>query len=236
MDKIISVCMATYNGEKYIKEQLDSILSQLKNIDEVIISDDGSLDKTLEIIEGYQDPRIKIFRNSFKNLILNFEFALNQAKGDYIFLSDQDDVWLPFKVEICTKQLSIFDVVISNCKVVNSNLEVINPSFFKLNNSKKGLFSNLIKNSYLGCCLAFRKEVLLKALPFPKSIPMHDIWFGFISELFFKTKFINEPLMLYRRHGKNESPTAENSPFNFIKKMKFRINIIKNLPSLYLDK
>jgi len=231
---MISVCVATYNGEKYIKEQLDSILSQLGDEDEIIISDDGSQDQTLKLITEYNDSRIKVFQNSFQNLILNFEFALKQANGDFIFLSDQDDVWLPNKIKICANYLMNYDIILTNCKVVNANLEVINDSFFKLNNSKKGFFSNLSKNSYLGCCLAFRKEVLRKAIPFPKSIPMHDIWLGFVSEVFYKVKFIDEPLLLYRRHGKNESPTAESSPYSLLQKIKFRFNIIKNFPKICL--
>jgi glycosyltransferase involved in cell wall biosynthesis len=227
---MISVCIATYNGEKYIKEQLDSILLQLGDEDEVIISDDGSVDETLNIIIAYKDQRIKIFQNSFRNLIKNFEFALKQAKGDVIFLSDQDDVWLPNKTKVCLDFLIYYDIIVSNCKVVNANLEVINDSFFKLNNSKKGFLSNLSKNSYLGCCLAFRKEILIKVLPFPESVPMHDIWLGFVSELFYKAKFVDEPLLLYRRHGKNESPTAESSPYSLVQKIKFRFNIIKNIP------
>jgi glycosyltransferase involved in cell wall biosynthesis len=233
---MISVCIATYNGEKYIKEQMDSILKQLDVSDEVIISDDGSSDNTLKIIESYNDFRIRVFRNSFKNLILNFEFAIQQARGDFIFLSDQDDVWLPMKIEVCKKYLTSCDIVVSNCFVVNHDLEVINKSFFQLNNSKQGLISNLIKNSYLGCCLAFRKELLIKALPFPKNIPMHDIWLGFVSELFFKPKFIEEPLMLYRRHGSNESPTGEDSPFNLFQKFLFRYNILKYIIKLYFKK
>jgi glycosyltransferase involved in cell wall biosynthesis len=231
---MISVCLTTFNGEQYIKEQLDSILIQLGDKDEVIISDDGSTDKTLSIITAYKDQRIKIFKNSFRNLIKNFEFTLKQAKGDFVFLADQDDIWLPNKVKICLEFLISYDIVVSNCKVVNANLEVISDSFFKLNNSKKGFFSNLSKNSYLGCCLAFRKEVLRKAIPFPKSIPMHDIWLGFVSEVFYKVKFIDEPLLLYRRHGKNESPTAESSPYSLLQKIKFRFNIIKNFPKICL--
>lgn len=233
---MISVCIATYNGEKFIKEQIDSILVQLEEEDEIIVSDDGSIDNTLQIIESYEDSRIKIFRNSFKNLILNFEYALKQAKGEYIFLSDQDDVWLPNKVNVCKEYLYNYDIVVSNCKIVDQNLQVISNSFFEVNNSKKGLFSNLLKNSYLGCCLAFRSKILERVLPFPKSIPMHDIWFGFVSEIFYKIKFIDMPLMLYRRHGENESPTGESSPYNLTQKVKFRFNIFKNLPQLFLKK
>jgi glycosyltransferase involved in cell wall biosynthesis len=231
---MISVCLATFNGAKYIKEQLDSILVQLQEMDEIIIADDGSSDDTISIIESYKDSRIKIYRNSYRNLILNFEFALNKAKGDFIFLSDQDDVWLPNKVEVCLNYLSTYDVVLSNCKIVNANLETINNSFFHLNNSKKGFLRNLVKNSYIGCCMAFKKKLLIKALPFPKSIPMHDIWLGFISEFFLKTKFIEEPLLLHRRHGNNESPTGESSPYSLLQKIKFRYNMLKNFPKVYL--
>ena len=229
----ISVCMTTYNGEKYLKEQLDSILVQLSAYDEVIIGDDGSTDSTLDIVNSYNDSRIKFFKNSFQNLILNFEFTLKQAKGDYIFLADQDDIWLPCKINNCIEDLQEYDVVVSNCRVVNENLEVINESFFELNKSKSGLISNLIKNSYLGCCLAFKRELLSKVLPFPEKLPMHDIWIGFVSEIFFKTKFNSKPMLLYRRHGNNESATAERSPYNFVKKLSFRIRILKNIVSLY---
>lgn len=95
---MISVCMATYNGEEYIKEQLESILCQLGEMDEIIISDDGSTDNTLNIIESYNDSRIKIHINTGKHgFVYNFENALQKAKGEYIFLSDQDDIWLPEK-------------------------------------------------------------------------------------------------------------------------------------------
>lgn len=92
---MISVCIATYNGEKYLEEQLDSILPQLDSRDELIISDDGSKDATLAIIKRYtaQDQRIKFFKGPGKGVIANFEFAINQSQGEFIFLADQDDVW-----------------------------------------------------------------------------------------------------------------------------------------------
>ena len=230
---MISVCLATFNGETFIKEQLTSILEQLSQDDEVLIGDDGSTDSTLEIIKSFNDKRIVVIENSFQNLILNFESILKKVKGDYIFLSDQDDLWLPNKVKECMKDLLIYDVVISDCKVVDKNLNVIHDSFFELNKSKKGIISNLVKNSYLGCCFSFRKEILTKALPFPEKIPMHDIWLGFVSELFFKVKFNNKPLILYRRHGSNESATSEKSPYTWFQKFKFRYFIIINTIKLY---
>lgn len=98
---MISVCIATYNGEKYLKEQLDSIIPQLTAQDELIISDDGSKDTTMEIIKRYaaNDSRIKVYKGPGKGVIANFEFAINQTQGEFIFLADQDDVWLPEKVQ-----------------------------------------------------------------------------------------------------------------------------------------
>lgn len=107
---MISVCMATYNGGRFIKEQIDSILPQLSQYDELIVSDDGSTDRTLEIIASYKDERIKVFHHQktgnkyYPTLKVcystnNFENALKQAKGDYIFLCDQDDIWEKNKVE-----------------------------------------------------------------------------------------------------------------------------------------
>lgn len=103
---MISVCIATYNGGKYIKEQLDSILFQLGKDDEVIISDDSSTDDTLSILESYHDERIVILTNQkFHSPVYNFENALKSAKGDFIFLSDQDDIWEPTKVEVMLDSL-----------------------------------------------------------------------------------------------------------------------------------
>ena len=147
----ISVCMATYNGEKFINEQLKSILLQIDQNDEVIISDDSSTDNPIAIIESFDDNRIKILKG--------------------------------------------------------------NPGFIK----------NLIKNSYLGCCMAFDRKILNAALPFPKGIAMHDIWIGLISEICGKSIFINDKLVSYRRHGLNFSPTSQKSKFSFHFKLYYRL-------------
>ena len=116
----ISVCIATYNGERYIAKQLDSILEQLRDDDEVVVSDDSSGDKTLEIIQSYQDKRIKLFPNQkFRSPIFNFENALKQATGSYIFLSDQDDLWGPGKVETALKSLQTHQVFVSDANIIN---------------------------------------------------------------------------------------------------------------------
>lgn len=219
--------MATYNGEKYIKEQLVSILSQLEENDEVIVSDDHSTDKTLDIVKELNDSRVKVFLNENKNgLIYNFENAIKQAKGSYIFLSDQDDVWLPNKIALSLKGLEDNDVVVTNCMITNNNLNIINDSYFKFNNSRKGFLKNFYKTSYLGCCTAFRKELLSDILPFPANLYVyHDFWIGYIAEIKYKVQFIETPCLLYRRHNDNASPTGSKSQQSLYKKLRSRFQL-----------
>jgi glycosyltransferase involved in cell wall biosynthesis len=175
----ISVCITSYNGGAYLEKQLSSIIKQISNNDEIIISDDGSTDNTIEIIKGFNDPRIKLFNNyKGNNLIDNFENALTKASGEYIFLSDQDDIWETDKIDIMLGYLQQHDLVVSDCSIIDLNDNIIQDSFFKLRNSGKGILKNIKKNSYMGCCMAFNRFVLEKALPLPKKMPMHDWWIG----------------------------------------------------------
>ena len=227
---MISVCMATYNGGHYIREQLDSILMQLGEGDEIIISDDSSTDDTLEIIASYADNRIKIFPGQhFHSPVFNFENALKQAKGDYVFLSDQDDVWKLDKVQVMLEELKRFALVVSDCMVVDKEGGVIQDSFCFSEVRKTGVVSNIWRNNYLGCCMAFRREVLDKALPFPSQIAMHDIWLGLCASVFFSTTFISDKLICYRRHGNNASATAEASNLPWTYRISYRLYFICQL-------
>lgn len=226
---MISVCLATYNGEKYIQQQLESIISQLELDDEIIVSDDGSNDSTLEIIRSFHDKRIKILEANFKNPTYNFENALNHAKGKYIFLADQDDIWMPEKLNTMIYYLQTYDLVLSDNKIIDKNGQKLHASFFVLNHSDTGIIHNIFKNSYIGCCMAFNRKILLKSLPFPPNIPMHDWWIGMIAESCGKPYFIHKPLVLYRRHSSNASESGEKSRFGFFKKFQFRYILIKNL-------
>ena len=136
-DYYISVAMATYNGEKYIKEQLESILRQLNVNDEVVISDDGSTDNTIKIVNDFKDSRIKIICGPKKGIIKNFENAIKNCTGKYIFLSDQDDIWLDNKVnEVLNCFKSDITCVLHDAKIVDTNLNAIDDSFFKFRKSK----------------------------------------------------------------------------------------------------
>lgn len=211
----ISVCLATYNGEKFIREQLTSVLSQLGKEDEIIVTDDSSTDKTLEIIRSFDDSRIKIFaNNTFHSPVFNFENALKHSSGNYIFLCDQDDIWLPNKVEIFIEKLSYHDLVVSDCFLVDINADIIADSYYSISPPKNGLLNNLLHNHYLGCCMAFKRDVLRKILPFPAHIAMHDIWIGLCAEAFYNPIFIPNKLIKYRRHGGNASSTGEGSHYS----------------------
>jgi glycosyltransferase involved in cell wall biosynthesis len=221
----ISVCIATFNGEKYIRQQLESILHQLADTDEIIISDDSSIDNTIEVIEGLNDPRIKILKNQ------NFENALKHSSGDIIFLSDQDDVWVENKVDVMMQHLNSYDLIVCDCYITNADLKVIEESMFKINRSGTGLLRNTVKNAYLGCCMAFNRKVLMKSLPFPKDIPMHDIWLGMVANAFYKVSFLPRKLVYYRRHDANSVQWKEGitSVYSLREKLMFRFIILKNL-------
>ena len=210
---MISVCMATYNGEKFIKEQIDSILSQLSDDDELVVSDDGSKDRTLDIISSYNDKRIRILHHSAPHgFVHNFENALGNAKGDYIFLSDQDDYWIPGKVKTAMGYLtSGTDLVIHNAELVDGKGQPLGTDYYSCMHSKTGFWANIWKTRSLGCCMCFNRKVLEKSMPMPKHIVAHDYWIGMIALKHFKVKFIEDKLLCYRRHGGNVSPSSEKS-------------------------
>ncbi len=227
-DLVVSVCMATYNGEKYVKQQIESILVQLNDSDELIISDDSSSDDTVDIIKSIGDSRIKLLQNqTYRNPIFNFENALKQASGDVIYLSDQDDIWLTNKVEIMTPLIMKNHLALSDCALINDQGEVMNASYFLMINSKPGRWRNLVNtNPYIGCCMGFSRQLLNIALPFPKKIPMHDFWLGMIGEFYFRPIFVPQPLVYYRRHDNNASITGVKSTNSLSRKIGFRLQVI----------
>lgn len=231
---MISVCIATYNGAKYIGEQLASILKQLSAEDEVVVSDDGSTDGTIDIVCSLNDRRIRIVDGPRRHSpTLNFEWALRNAKGEYIFLADQDDVWLEGKVTRCVEELQMCDCVVSDARVTDSLLNTTSESLFQLMHVKHGRLSNLLwRNGYTGCCMAFKREVLSKALPFPTDIPMHDIWIGNVAAFCGSLHFINDRLLLFRRHDAAASCNGKRSNYSLWQKLSFRWHTLKNIVKL----
>ena len=206
----ISVCLATFNGELYIYEQINSILSQLSEMDEIIISDDGSSDKTLDIINDFKDKRLKVFSNQrMHGVVGNFSNAINHSTGDIIFLSDQDDIWMPDKVEKCVKALKNNDMVVHNASLVDKDGKSMGRDYFSSYHISTGFFNNLWRSGFLGSCMAFNRNSLMEFLPCPNNkIILHDYWL-FMSMAFNHKKIacITQPLIKYRRH----EGTATNS-------------------------
>jgi glycosyltransferase involved in cell wall biosynthesis len=229
---MISVCIATYNGEDYIQEQIESMLKQLSVDDEIIISDDGSTDKTIDILKSINSPIIRIYNNKGEHgYTPNFENALKQVKGDFIFISDQDDVWNSNKVKIMMTALNDCDFVVSDAIVVDENLKPQSESFFAIRKPYKSFWGNLYKFGYLGCCFAFKRCVLVKALPFPNNHKMctHDNWIFLISKMFYKVKILDEGLVFYRRHHHNTSSGGAINCTSFRFKIKYRLYLICHL-------
>ena len=209
----VTVCMATFNGEKWIECQLNSILSELGLNDEIIIVDDVSVDETCSIISAYSDPRIKLFKNT-KNMGVDktFENALSYADGDIIFLSDQDDVWYRGKVKKVVHKFRTNQdctLVLSDADIIDAQGNKVGSTYFQKRGAfKGGVINNLIKCKFLGCSMAFRASILNKLLPFPDPIPGHDMWIGIVNEYYGCSYYISDPLIGYRRHGANLSPDS----------------------------
>ena len=214
---MISVCMATYNGARFIKQQIDSILPQLGADDELIISDDGSTDGTLEIIADYNDARIKILKHSpdkrFSNhekATANFENALKQAKGDYIFLADQDDIWKENKVSVCVDILKESDFIVHNMSIANEKGEKLKEVLFTKSPLPCHWLSVIIKMKMYGCCMAFNRKCLLSVLPFPKKLIAHDYYILALCLKKYSCAYVDKPLITYRQHIDSVSFNKQN--------------------------
>ncbi len=239
---MISVCIATHNGCKYLREQIDSIIPQLDNNDEIVISDDGSTDETLSLLESYHDSRIHIYHFSspsklpgFRLATLNFENALKHSKGDYIFLADQDDVWMDNKVSISLSYLKDYDYIVSDAFVTDSELNILSESRFvkeeKVHTNK--YMAVIFSTPYQGSCAAFRRSVLEKSLPFPRGIQSHDRWIGNVAAFYFKIKIIPERLIYYRRHeGTASNSFGGSRPVGLLRTVIYKLCYIKGLISL----
>jgi glycosyltransferase involved in cell wall biosynthesis len=231
----LSVCMAVRNGSNFIEEQIASILPQLGDEDEFVLVDDASKDNTVEIIEGFHDERVRIIRHEQnRGVVQSFGRALEEARGEIIFLTDHDDIWRADKVE---KFLEIFTtrpavtVVMSDLVIIDAAGKIISAPKLGTKKFHEGVFHNLIRNRYQGSAMAFRRSILEYCLPFPADIPIHDMWIGLVNQFVGEAAFIDEPLLFYRRHGNNDSP-ATHAPL--LQMIRWRWALVRNLSWLYL--
>lgn len=227
--------MATYNGERFLREQIDSILCQLGPDDELIISDDGSTDGTLGIIESCNDPRIRLLHHrrkpeyasirhsrNFYYATDNFENALGAARGDYIFLSDQDDVWLEGKVEECLKGLATWDCVVHDMQIIDGTNNLLSASRYGASPVPGNWLGIIWRMCLWGCCLCFRRSVLDSILPFPHRLIAHDYWICAVVLKDLSLGYISLPLIAYREYKGSTSYKARNPAFH---KIKYRVRL-----------
>ena len=227
---LISIAMATYNGEKYLKEQLDSIYSQTHKNIEVIVTDDCSTDKTVEVLEQYSKSHgLKYFVNE-QNLgfVKNFEKAASLCQGEYIALSDQDDIWLPHKLTSLVQNIGDNILACSDAKLIDENNIVIAESQFEYSKRPKNIkltFYKLMFRNYIwGCTILMKKEILKKAHPIPLGAESHDQWYGLIASSLGGIYIHKEPLMLYRQHVENHFGAKRHTRVSIINKILLMIN------------
>jgi glycosyltransferase involved in cell wall biosynthesis len=211
----VSVCLAAYNGSRFIEMQISSILRQLDLGDELIIVDDCSLDETCRIVEQIDDCRISLLKNE-KNLGVNGTFAraIASASGDVVFLSDQDDIWIDGRRQYMLAPFETADVnvVATNYSLIDSDgrslPEALAASLVAEGGPRRirniiGIF--LGRMNYYGCAMAFRTSLRDKILPFPERLECHDIWIALIGNLQHSIVHLPESTLMHRIHGGNAS-------------------------------
>lgn len=235
----ISVAMTSYNGAHYIEEQLNSIFNQTVKPSEVIICDDGSTDDTIAILTKYHEKGLITLYANVKQLgvIENFKQAVSMCKqNNYIVLADQDDYWLPNKIELQYAALRSIEasdlpsIVYSDLTLVDQNLNVIDDSFMNTLNikpEKESLKSLMYGNFITGCTIMFNHCMREHFLKMPKDIYMHDAWIGFIAFTFGRNYYVDEKLVLYRQHGKNVT-------FETNRSVSILAKTLTNIKSLFL--
>lgn len=228
MSVSVSVVMTVYNGQRFLSAQVGSVLSQLEPQDELVIIDDASSDASMDLLSSIHDPRLCIYSNPVNlGVLRSFERGLLLSRHSILFLCDQDDVWLPGKrsafVEAFERDPRIL-IVVSDAELIDAQGTVTAHSFMATRGGfRSSVWSTLIRNRYLGCAMALRRELLAAALPIPGSVPMHDMWFGALGSAIGRVSYIATPLIQYRRHGGNVSPGQSQG---WLRMLRWRITLL----------
>jgi glycosyltransferase involved in cell wall biosynthesis len=205
---MVSIVMATYNGEQFLQDQIESILSQSYSSFEFIVFDDCSTDGTPKILKEYQNQgRLKFFSNeSNLGYVRNFEKAIQAAQGELIALADQDDIWVPSKLDRLTGQIGHHLLIHSDARLIDENGVEISSSFEESARKMtipKSMTEAILNGFVTGCTCLFKRQLLELALPFPDKLHIHDKWLGVLA--FYKggITYLKEPLTDYRQHVQN---------------------------------
>ncbi len=237
----ISIVLAAYNGQTYLSQQLESIFVQLQKGDELIISLDPSTDNTealvLDFLKTHQDQpaHLTFLQGPGKGVIKNFEHALHHVQNSIVVFCDQDDVWLEHKLARLRQAFQEnpkLQGVVHDAILCDAHLKPIASSFMDYHHSQKGFLQNVMRNSFIGCCMALRKDVIEQSLPFP-PIPMHDQFLGLQALRAGEVLFLKEPLIYYRRHENNASSLH---PASLSKQLQWRLQILKALQARPIQK
>lgn len=218
--KSVQIVLATYNGARYLPAQLDSIFAQQAYFSEILISDDGSKDNTLEVIEQYTNRypgKIKVVpkKAGQKGAASNFSNLLEWSTADYVLLCDQDDVWDEDKINSMTARIRALEaqysaekplLVHSDLRVVDDQLRQISGSLFDYQNLDKhssSLTDCLCQNSVTGCTVIVNRALIRMALPVAPQAVMHDWWLALVAAAFGRIEFVDKPYISYRQHASN---------------------------------
>ncbi|MFZ2164000.1 MAG: glycosyltransferase [Propionibacteriaceae bacterium] len=214
---VVSVCMATWNGAAWVEEQLQSILDQLAPTDEIVVVDDASSDDTCDVVAAVGDPRIRLVTRSDNwGYVRTFEQALGLARGEYLLLADQDDVWLPGRVEAMVAALADADVVASNLTTLGGPVGIQGPygqqdwrlrardSHHRLRNVV-GILAGAMP--YYGCAMGVRRSALTRVLPFPTFLfESHDLWIALYGNVLGRMTHLGRRTVARRLHETNQTP------------------------------
>ncbi len=205
---LISIAMATHNGAKYITAQLDSILSQTYSNIEIVIVDDASTDKTLQIIREYQTQynNIKLIQNQSNiGVVKSFTKAINSSSGEYIALSDQDDIWLKYKLQQLVDNIGEAVLIHSDALLIDKNQNLISHSHMQYSKFKHyNNFSDyLLGNNVTGCCCMFKRSFWVQIQPIPDGFYVHDHYLSLMASLYGSIKYYPKALVKYRQHNTN---------------------------------
>lgn len=222
--------MATFNGEDFIIEQINSILNNLDPHDELIIVDDSSNDHTIDVINNLNDKRIKLFINKTNmGEVFSFNKALSYAANKFIFFSDQDDVWLDGRAKLMIQALKSNNAYLltSNFSWIDKNGHSLKIDYDGVESKNSSKFINNIidiflgKTNYFGCAMIIKKEFLKIIYPIPKFVESHDLWIALAANLLKKNVHINNETLLKRFHNNNATSTISNR--NLLQKILSRI-------------
>lgn len=240
---LISVAITTYNGEKFLEKQLCSILAQTHANVEIVICDDGSSDNTIKIIQELQrqHKKISLYQNDCNlGYVKNFEKAIELCAGEYIALSDQDDIWLNEKLEKLVNNIGSNLLIHSDVSLIDDR-DALLCERWKGNVTSHTCFEDfMFSNVVTGCTVLFRKEILEEALPFPKGLAYHDWWLGLVAAKHGRIIFLNEPLILYRQHESQDtgafSVGGTRRILNYINGLYMRLVYRQETRRMYSDK